>query len=69
MHSFVVNVGAKTLGGVEAIPLSLGRLTETLLLIADVMLGTCNDTGILNASDGRVNQGTGQIWVRTEAFL
>lgn len=55
MHRLVINVGTQTLGDVEAIALSLGCLTETLLLVSDVMLGACNDSSILNASDGRIN--------------
>ena len=55
MHSLVINVGTQTLGDVEAITSSLGCLTETLLLVTNVMLGACNDSSILNASDGRIN--------------
>jgi hypothetical protein len=69
VHGLVIDIRAYTLGDIEAIALSFGCLTEELLFIANVMLCACNDSSILNASDGGIDQGTGQIWVRTETFL
>jgi hypothetical protein len=69
VHGLVVNVGTKTLGDVEAIALSLASLAETLLFIGDKMLCTCNNSIILNTSNGRINQGAGQIWIGTKTFL
>lgn len=69
MHGLVVDVGTETLGGVEAVAESLRGLAEVLLLIADVMLGACNYSSVLYASDGGIDQCAGEIWIGTETFL
>lgn len=53
VHRLVVDVGTKTFGDVEPIASCLRCLTELFLLIGDVMLGTRNDSSILDASNGR----------------
>jgi hypothetical protein len=69
VHGLVVDVGAHTLGNVEAISLSLRCLTEMLLFVANVMLCACNDSSILNASNSRADQCSRQIWIWTETLL
>jgi hypothetical protein len=69
VHGLVVNIGTDTLSNVEAITLSLASLAESLLFIGDIMLCARNNSGILNSSDGGINQGTGQIRIGTESFL
>jgi hypothetical protein len=69
VHGLVINIGTNTLGNVETITLSLASLAESLLFIGDEMLCACNNSSILNTSNGGINQGTSQIWIGTESFL
>lgn len=69
VHGLVVNVGTNALGNVETITLSLACLTKPLLFISDVMLCACNDSSILDSSNGGIDQGASQIWIGTESFL
>lgn len=69
MHGLVIDVGAQTLSDIKPIASSFWCLTEDFLLIGNIMLCGRNDPSILDASDGGIDQGAGQIWVRTEPFL
>ena len=69
MHSLVIYVGASTLCDVETIVIGLGRVSEVLLLVTDVVLCASHDASCLDTLDGWHDEGACEVWVWREAFL
>ena len=68
VHGLVIDVGAGSLGDVVPIADGFGDLSEVLLFVGDVVLSSCNDTGILNTLDCFGHKHTRQGRIRREAF-
>ena len=68
MHCDIINVGADGIRNVCCRALGIGRLTEVLLLVQNVMLGASNNSGILDSLHSLCNGNTGQYWIWTEAW-
>jgi hypothetical protein len=62
VQSDIVDVGRDSIRDVRA------SLSEVLLLVEDVMLGTSNDTSILDTHDSFCVENTRENGIRTEAF-
>lgn len=64
MHCLVINIRAQTVRDVGSEALRLGGLSEVLLLVADVVFGACDYTGLLDASYGLGKQHACQDRIR-----